>query len=211
MKIRPIKNIIIVFSLVVNLIMAVIFFTPLTEELYKPLLVNEPLRKSEAIIVLSGDGYACGVLGMLTMTRINKALEVYRGKWADKILCVGGKWFPKINKSISEIMKEHLILYGVPEQNIIVCDKARGTYKDINYTLELFDKKINFNNTIFVTSSFHTYRVKRILQKKGIKAIVVSAEKYELYPNFWATRFDLFKIVVREYLAIFYSKIYGWI
>jgi uncharacterized SAM-binding protein YcdF (DUF218 family) len=211
MKIRPIKNIIIVFSLIINLIMAVIFFTPLTEELYKPLLVNEPLRKSEAIIVLSGDGYSCGVLGMLTMTRINKALEVYRDKWADEILCVGGKWFPKINKSISEVMKEYLILYGIPEKNISVCDETNGTYYDINYMLKKFDKRFNFNNAIFVTSSFHTYRVKRILQKQGIKAIVVSAEQYELYPNFWATRFDLFKIIVREYLAIFCSKIKGWI
>ncbi len=48
-------------------------------------------------------------------------------------------------------------------------------------------------------------------KKKGIKASVISAEPYELYPNFWTTRLDLFKVVIREYLVICYFKIKGWI
>lgn len=211
MNVKKIKSFLLIISLTLNLLFVLIFLTPLTEQLYKPLLINEPLRKSEAIIILSGDGYASGVLGMLSMTRINKALQIYRDGWADKFICIGGKKFPMVNKSISQIMKEHLILYGIPEKNIFICDEAEGTYDDISYMLKKFNNKINFNNSIFVTSPFHTYRVKKILQKKAINAIVVSAAPYELYPNFWLTRFDSFKFVTREYLAILYYKIKGWI
>jgi len=208
---KKIVKIVSTISIVVNLVLGVVLFSPLTEKLYQPLLINEPLKKSEAIVVFSGDGYACGTLGMLTLTRMHKAIQIYRAGWAPKIFCIGGKRFPKIGRSISEVMRDYLILYGIPKEDILISDRARGTREDINLMLDEFGKKYDFHNAMFVTSSFHTFRVKKLLQKKNIEAPVVSTDRYELYPNFWATRLDIFKFVVREYLAICYSKVKGWI
>ena len=211
MRSKSVRNLILTVSLMLNLCIAIIILTPLTEQLYKPLIIDEPLRKSEAIIVLSGCIYRSGLPAFMTLTRLRKARELYRNKWADKIICIGGTRLDKINKSVSEVMKETLILNGIAEEDILIQDETRNTYDDISRLLVKFDKEFDFNKTIFVTSSFHTYRVKKILEKKRINAIVVSAEPYELYPHFKTSRLALFRIVAREYLAICYFKIKGWI
>lgn len=206
-----VRKSILIASLSLNLCIAIIIFTPLTEQLYKPLIVDEPLRKSEAIIILSGDSYSSGLPGFITLTRLRKGIELYRNKWADKIICIGGTRLNKINKSISEIMKDTLILNGVPSEDILVQDETINTYNDIRYLTEKFGTYFDFHKSIFITSSYHTYRVKKILQKMNIKARVVSAEPYQLMPKIWSERLDLFREIVREYLAIFYFKLMGYI
>ncbi len=210
MKNKSVKNIVLILSLLLNLCIAVIIFTPLTEQLYKPLIIDEALQRSEAIIILSGDSYSSGLPGFMTLTRLRRGLELYRNQWADKIICLGGSRLNKINKSISQIMKETLILNGLPPEDVLVQDETINTYNDISRLLTKFNKEFNFNKSIFVTSSFHTYRVKKILEKKGVDAIVVSSEPYELYPSFCAERLRLFGTIVREYFAICYFKIKGW-
>ncbi len=198
-------------SLILNFVLAIILFTPLTEQLYKPLIINDSLSKSEAIVVLAGDSYYSGLPGFRSLTRLKKALELYRDNWANKIICIGGTRLAKVNKSISEILKDTLILFGIPAQDILVYDQSFNTYDDISNLVAKFDRQFDFNKCIFVTSSFHTYRVKKVLEKKKITAAVVSAEPYELYPNFFTLRLDLFRMVIREYLAIYYFKTKGWI
>lgn len=211
MRTKSVRNLILTASLTLNLFIAVIILTPMTEQLYKPLIVDEPVQKSEAIIVLSGCSYRTGLPAFMTLTRLRRCIELYRDQWADKIICLGGTRLKEIDKSIAEIMKETLILNGIPEEDILVQDETMNTYNDISRLLVKFNKEFDFNKAIFVTSSFHTYRVKKILEKKGIDAIVVSAEPYELYPHFKTSRLAFFRVVAREYLAICYFKIKGWI
>lgn len=210
MKNKNLKDIILPFSLAANLFAAVVFFTPLTEWLHRPLTVDEPPSKSEAIVILSGDMYRNGTLGLMTLTRLIKGVELYRNKWADKIICIGGKRATLMdNKSIAEAMREKLIIFGIPQEDVLINDKTVGTHNDIDSLILDPDIKFDFNKAIFVTSSFHTFRVKKILQKRKLGAIVISAEPYEQYPIFCTQRPNLFLIVVREYLAICYSRMKG--
>ena len=204
-----IRNFILYVSLILNLCIGIILWCPLTEQLYKPLIINEPLRKSEVIVILSAGIYDSGLPDFRTLVRLRRGLIIYRYNWADKIICAGGDRLKGIKISSAEAMKESLTFEGVPQGDIFTQDETQHTYNDIVYLLNKFKTKFDFNNAIFVTSSYHTYRVKKILEKMNINAIVVSAEPYELYPIFWTERLGLFKEVIREYLVIFYSKTKG--
>jgi len=197
-------------SLTLNLCLLTVLFTPFTELLFKPLTVNERPYKSDAIVILSSGAYATGLPDFETLIRLRKGLELYREGWANKIICIGGIRYDKIQKSISDLMKETLILYGVPPNDILTQDETINTYNDVSYLLKKFEGEFNFDKTIFVTSSHHTYRVKQILRKKNVAARIVSAEPYHLMSR-WFERMRLFREVIREYGAIVYFKLRGYI
>jgi len=179
--------------------------------LYKPLIVDETVGNSEVIVVLTCGGYDSGLPTFRTLVRLRKGLELYSRKVSDKIICAGGDQLIEAGISSSQSMKETLISYGVPDENILVQDETINTYNDITYLLNKYADKFDFDNSIFVTSSYHTYRTKKILEKKKIDASVVSAEPYELGAIYWSEKMDLFKEVAREYMAICYFKIRGYI
>lgn len=208
-KARFKKNLIFL-SLTINAIIAIILFTPLTEALYKPLIVDDTPLKSEAIVILASSVYQDGFPGFRTIARLMKGLDLFRQGYAPKIICIGGK-YSGINSSTAVSMKKTLILYGINKENILVQDNTLNTYYDLSAVLEKFKNDFNFNRVIFVTSSYHTYRVKKVLEKKGIQPLIVSANKYELNPQLWAERWGLFREVAREYIAIVYFKLRGWI
>lgn len=211
MRIKFIRGIVIGISLSINLCLFIILFTPFTEQLYKPLIVDEPVKKSEVIVILTCGGYDSGLPTFRSLIRIRKGLELYNNNWADKIICAGGDRLVEAGISSAQAMKQTLISYGVQRENIFVQDETINTFNDITYLLKKFERNFNFNNAVFVTSSYHTYRTKKILEKKQIKASVISAEPYELNPVVWSEKMDLFKEVAREYMAICYFKIKGWI
>jgi uncharacterized SAM-binding protein YcdF (DUF218 family) len=198
-------------SLAINLAFFIIILTPLTEELYKPLIVDEPLKKSGVIVILSCGHHESGMLGFRTLVRLTKGLELYRAGWADKIICAGGNRYGNTNRSIAEAMKDTLVLYGVPAKDVFTQDNTKNTYNDINGLIQKYRGRFDFNRAIFVTSSYHTFRMKRILMKKNIKALVVSGEEVELHPIHATQRLDSFREVVREYGAICYFWLKGWI
>ncbi len=198
-------------SVGINIFFAIILFTPLTEQLYKPLIVNEQPIKSEVIVVMSAGAYESGLPDFGTMVRLRKGLELYHNGWADRIICAGGIRYENINKSIAELMKQTLILYGVPPVNIKIQDETINTYNDIRYLTKNCEPDFDFNKAMFVTSSYHTYRVKRILHKMGLNASVISAEPFELMPTACSQRMDLFRNIIREYMAICYFKLRGYI
>lgn len=201
---------IIIGSLSINLILIIILLTPLTKILYKPLIINELPKESEVIVVMSAGMYDLGIPDFNTSIRIRKGLELYRKNIANKIICVGGVKL-KSNKSIAEIMKETFVLYGVFPQDILTHDETINTYNDITFLLNKYKKTYDFNNAVFVTASYHTFRVKQVLRKKNVNATVVSADPYELHPEVWSEKLGTFCDVIREYLSICYFKLKGWI
>ncbi len=198
-------------SLVLNLFFFVVLFTPCVEELYKPLIVDEEPRTSDVIVVLSAGAYDSGLPDFATLVRLRKGLELQRQKYAGRIICAGGIRPGESKKSIAEIMKETLILHGVPADRVFVQDETINTYNDISYLIKKFGADFDFDKSIFVTSAYHTYRVKKILRRKNIHARVVSAAPYQLTPKKWYERLGLLMDVAREYSAILYFKAAGYI
>jgi uncharacterized SAM-binding protein YcdF (DUF218 family) len=203
-------------SLGINFCLALVLFSPLSESITRFLINEDHLRKNKAeydsIIVLSCSMYSDGTLGFETLMRLKKGIDLYKTGYADLIICSGGVRSTSGGKSIARRMKEELVdYYQIDPDDILVQDETINTYNDISGLLAKFGDRIDFNNSIFVTSSWHTKRVKKILLKKSLGSPVVSADKFQLFLSNWSQRFGLFKELAREHGALIYFKLHGYI
>jgi uncharacterized SAM-binding protein YcdF (DUF218 family) len=198
--------------LILNLGAAIVIFTPLTEALYQPLIVNEPPGQGELIVVLASGFFPNNQPDFQTMVRLRKGAELYRQGVAAKILCLGGGWHSKGGESLSEAMANELSNYhNIPQKDLLTLSETNHTYDDITSMVARFGGLFNFNRTIFVSSAYHTLRIKYLLLKKGITGPVVAAEPSGLYPRKAYEHISTFRNVIREYMAIIYSWLAGWL
>jgi len=199
------SRIYIVFSAVVFLCLYLILFTPLTKMIHQVLESGDSPRNSQAIIVLSSVfPYATksGLPCLSTLVRLEKGLWLYREGYADKIIVVGGINIPNAQKTTAQAMKERLLLYGVPDSDILVHDDisgAWGYYNNLMVLLEKYSNQFNFEKVMFVTSSENSYRIRKSLEKKIQDPVIVVSEQYEVVAD-WGQRFQLFRRAANEIL-----------
>ncbi len=199
--------------LVVSLAFFQLFtFSPFVELLYRPLVAAEQPVRGDAIIILSSDFFDSGLPGLRTFARLTKGLDLYRKGYAPVIICSGGVRIPSSGASYARAMKETLVSWGVDKGAVLVQDETVNTYNDIRYLADhAGNYHIDLNKSMFVTSSYHTLRVRKILDKRGVRAPVVSAEPVELQPKRWSLRPDFLREAIREYGALAYFTVKGWI
>jgi uncharacterized SAM-binding protein YcdF (DUF218 family) len=199
-------------SILINFLFFIVLFTPLVELLCSTLIVDDQPIKSDVIVTLSAGGYSSKSIDYRTFTRLDKTIELLQKDYSTKVICAGGVYLGGVNKdTIASIMKTYLLRFGVNKRAILIEDNSQNTYFDIQGLLQKYKDQFDFNNSLFVTSAWHTKRVKMILLKQNVKAKVIASDPFELYPRLWTERLDNFYVIMREFGAIIYFKLKGWI
>lgn len=177
--------------------------------LAKNLIVEKPLEKADAILVLSG--------GSAFVERTHRAAELYKKGVAPKIFLtndgVQGGWNQKeqTNLFFYEQARRELIKQGVPAENIeVLLEVVEGTHDEA----VLFEKIIrerNLKSILLITSAYHTRRTLSTFQK-------VFGEKNEIgiaapeiptpSPDYWWLFRQGWRNIALEYLKIFYYWLY---
>ncbi|MGC9772338.1 Uncharacterized SAM-binding protein YcdF, DUF218 family [Fervidobacterium changbaicum] len=127
----------------------------------KVLYVPDTSDGGDYIVVLGGgiDEYSGNVeIGRHTLRRLYKGYLLYKSK-PRKVIVTGGV----VSKGIPEalVMKDVLLSLGVPEEDIVVEDKARNTYQNARFTHDIVkDKSITL-----VTSTTHMRRSLMVFKK----------------------------------------------
>ncbi len=200
------------FSIALNLFGLIVVFTPLTETMYRPLIFDEPPGKRELIVIFSANIYSDGTPDFQTDTRLRKGAELYHAGVAPKIISLGGGIFADDGTPMAQAMNRQLHKrYGIPTAALLTHTETNHTYADITSMLARFGERFDFNNTAWVSSAFHTFRIKQILLKKGITGPVIAAEPYGMHPRIPLERVLTFRSISREYMAIVYSWLAGWL
>lgn len=193
-------------SLVANAILVLILVTPLSELLYRPLIIRELPRPGVAIVILSAvDVFDTneGFPDFSTFSRLHKGVELYRAGYAPMIICVGGQKLSSSGKSFARVMKDTLVLYGIPGEKIGIQDEISGNYNYYQNLLKLPERfKIDLNKVLIVTAPQNTFRIKKIFHRMGVSPAVISSSDYMLHPGNWHQRFEFFRDVINEYWAI---------
>ena len=154
-------------------------------EIFIALVSNEKLNKADAIILLEGDGYF----------RVPWAVELYKRKWAPKIVVSGvvddktyGS-FPKLAKKLKE--------YKVANKDIMVDVKSKNTREAAVNIIEMVIRK-KWKKIILVASHYHQYRAGltflKAMQEKKIKIQIINSPVRDLAwfsDNKWGKRFNL--------------------
>lgn len=108
---------------------------------------KEGCSKADAIIAVSGGD---------TNARTQKAVDLYKRGWADKLIFSGAA-ADKSGPSNAEAMRKYALTRGVPAGAIIIEGSSETTHENAKLSYGVF-KNYNFNRVILVTSAYHQRR-----------------------------------------------------
>jgi uncharacterized SAM-binding protein YcdF (DUF218 family) len=174
--------------------------------LAKNLIVEKPLEKADAIVVLGGSH--------TYLERTRKAAELFKKGFAPRIYLTddgeqaGWSRAEQRNPSFVELARKSLIAGGVGAENIEILEpKVTGTI----YEARLLSDKAraaNLNSILIVTSAYHTRRALATFQKifaennQTIALGILSPPPGEQTPppfSWWLSKFG-WEIVAGEYV-----------
>ncbi|WP_462410461.1 YdcF family protein [Neobacillus sp. Marseille-QA0830] len=159
----------------------------------KFLLVDDSIRKSDAIIVLSGD----------RGERVEKAVDLYLKGYGKYFVISGGPVYNDV--TAAELMKAHAIKLGVPEKAIIMEDLSDSTYENAHFTKQVI-QPYNFSTAIVVSSNYHMKRVKMIFDREfkdtTIKLYYAGAKDRNFTPKRWWSNNKSIMLTITEYIKM---------
>ena len=151
---------------------------PLLRFAGEELVAEDPLEKSDAIIVLSDDNFYAD--------RATRAAELFRQKLAPVVVASGIRLRP--NAGISELMMHDLIERGVPKENILPFPQDADNTKEEAESLRKLAQQKSWKSVIVVTSNYHSRRAKYIFAKvfaNGAVVRIASARDADYDPEHW--------------------------
>lgn len=158
-------------------------------------IVEDPLDKADAIIVLSDDNFFAD--------RATRAAELFRQGLAPVIVASGRRLRP--SAGIAELMEHDLIERGVPKERILrFAHDADGTREEAEALRQVVRQK-NWRTLIIVTSNYHTRRARYVFRKVLPQAMVfhmASARDGDFDPDRWWEKRKSIKELTREFAAM---------
>lgn len=147
---------------------------------------NDSISKSDVIILLEGDG----------LNRCQKAANLFKNGWANKILFSGGICDYSYGSYPIVDVLPYLIELGIPETAIILENKSLNTKDQAEFVIDLA-KKNNWKKLILVATHDHQYRAYLTFLKKILdvdKTILIFNAPVRNLPWFketgWGKRFN---------------------
>jgi uncharacterized SAM-binding protein YcdF (DUF218 family) len=193
------------FSTIFGLL--VIFYSPLFWFVGEQLIVSDSPKKSDAIVVFSGDGEV-SYQNLSYQNRALDAIELYKEGYADKIFLSSGR-----EQTIAdvEMIKLYLVSKGVPDFSVHILEKyPNSTYQNVIMVKESLEKN-NIKSILFTTSPYHSRRAVLTWRKNAPNIEVISFNPVNsLYRGVqWSMDLDKIRIIVYEYAAIVHNWVSG--
>jgi uncharacterized SAM-binding protein YcdF (DUF218 family) len=199
------KFLIILFSLLLLSALLYIFREPVLRWFATELIVEDPLQKADAVVILSGGGFDRG----------NEAVKIMKAGYVNKAICTGGN--PVIELKVfnidtleSDMTAANLRRQGIPDSEIVELRNGTSTKEEslliADYCHEHAIKKI-----MILSNKLHTRRVCEVfkpkLKKQNIEVIVRGAPNSQFDELKWWQDENGLIAVNNEWLKRFY---YWW-
>jgi uncharacterized SAM-binding protein YcdF (DUF218 family) len=150
------------------------------------LIDNDCLQKSDAIVLLEGDG----------LNRYQKAVDLYNRGWANKIVFSGGITDYEYGSYPYSDVLPHILKTGVPQDIIIHEDKSLNTREQAIEVVKISIEK-DWKRLILVATHEHQYRayltfLREVIDKKPSLILYNSPVRNLGWfsETGWGTRFD---------------------
>ncbi len=123
-------------------------------------------QPADAILVLGAAEYH-GRPSPVLQARLNHALVLYLKGFAPYILTTGGAGGDPVYTE-GGVGRTYLIRHNVPASAILADPEGATTAESVRAAVALLRAR-NLHSCIVVSDGYHIYRVKRLLEKRGIK------------------------------------------
>ena len=118
-------------------------------------------KNTDTLPVTCDVGIVFGGFSMIPH-RVEKAERLYKEGLLEKIIVTGGIGYLSKDRVTPEAVKmqDYLFEKGIPKKDILLEDKARSTFENIKYSLELIKEKCDLEKMklALITSDFHLRR-----------------------------------------------------
>ncbi|MBZ5575758.1 MAG: YdcF family protein [Acidobacteriia bacterium] len=139
---------------------------------------REEARPADVILVLGAAEYR-GRPSPVLRARLDHALELYQGKLAPRIMTSGGAGGDPVFTE-GAVGRSYLISHGVPPEAIIVESEGETTVHSVTLASEIL-RRMDLHSVIVVSDGYHIYRVKKMLQSRGLTAY--GSPRREIYTD----------------------------
>lgn len=133
-----------------------------------------------ALLVLSHRMKRCGVLNQESISRVNKAIEIFREFDIDLIISSGWAYKRGCKKCIGDIIRDYLVNIGGIERSKTHSDiNSRDTVGDAYFIKKNIILPRNVERLFIVTSGYHVNRAKIIFNhfySPLVETVVISSE-----------------------------------
>ncbi len=155
---------------------------------------SDTLTKADAIVVVSGDG-----------DRMKHAIDLYKQGYATKLILSGAAKDGLTSNAL--VMQMEASQSGMPNEAVIMEEKAYNTYENAVFTKE------GFKNLILVTSPYHQRRVyetfRSVFRGSGVK-LQNSPSIYSTWkPNGWWQSDRELHLTQEETVKVLWANISG--
>ena len=194
-----------IFSLILLGLLTWVYREPVLRWFATSLIVEDPLQKVDALVVLSGGGYDRG----------NEAVKILHAGYVNKVICTGGN--PVIELRVfnidtleSDMTVANLKRQGVPDSVIVILRDGTST-KEESELIAQYCKEHQLKKIMILSSKLHTHRVQEVfktkLKKQGVEVIVRGATNSRFDELKWWQDENGLIAVNNEWIKRFY---YWW-
>ena len=158
-------------------------------------IVEDPLDKADAIIVLGDDNFYAD--------RATRAAQLFREGKAPLVVASGRRLRP--NAGIAELMDHDLFERGVPKDKIVRFPHDADSTLEEAQALAKLVKERKWRRVIVVTSNYHTRRAGYIFRHvfpQDIEISVASARDGDFDPEHWWEKRKSIKELTREFAGM---------
>lgn len=149
-------------------------------------------------IVILGAGLIGKRVTPLLASRINRGIEIYREHPGSKLIMTGGQG-PREEIPESIAMANYARELGIPEEDIIIEDRARNTNENIAFSHHLMKPNSKF---CIVTSSYHVYRALVLAKRQHLQCIGYGAKtKWYFTLNAFIREFLAYLVITKKMQA----------
>ena len=192
---RILLNLIILLFLVIFCAVLYLARRPLLRFTAEAWIIEDPLDKSDALIVLGDDNFYAD--------RATRGAQLFREGKAPLIVASGRRLRP--NAGIAELMEHDLVERGVPKDKIVrFAQDADSTLEEARALAQLA-KARKWRSVIVVTSNYHTRRARYIFQRvfpQDLKVRMASAQDGDFDPEHWWEKRKAVKELTREFAGM---------
>jgi uncharacterized SAM-binding protein YcdF (DUF218 family) len=161
------------------------------------LIVEDSIVPVDSIVVSTG-----------SLERIDYAIQLWKQGVAPKIFISASNWIvPGVRKSIGELVKDEMILSGIPQESLFMDYRSQSTYEDAIYSRE-WALKLGINSIIVIEDPFGMRRLRwtfrKIFAETSIQVyyVAVPPEQSTLRVEQWWTREKELLYVFEEYVKL---------
>jgi uncharacterized SAM-binding protein YcdF (DUF218 family) len=175
----------------------------------RPLFVEAPPSRADAIVVFAGGVGESGKAGGGAQERLARAVELYRAHYAPVMILSSGFVY---SFREADVMRAMAIDQGVPDSAIMLEQRSTNTLQNVKFVDDILRDR-HWNRILLVSSPYHMRRAVMVWKKQApdVEVVPTPVEHSQFYDHGRGANLEQVRGIIQEYLAILGYWRRGWL